>query len=263
MPNSLGPKNKKLEKKKPLILLAPLGKRKVALPPTEFGPFYRRTLKQTRKIRLFHTAPSVHIHSQKLGRRDKGRFVVGAGATVPGTNLLTNIAAEGPAFGFTRKFFRNIRRLIFNGQVRKTASGIHRPSGENGGGGTSIDAQGAAPATIVISRHILCRKIEIQHQLRQKHIGTQFAMNQETVLTNPTESRPGGETPFEQGRRVHKHPSLQLRVKVPLDKIKQRIQFGPEHIVIILTVSITRYFGKTLRQDGLGRLVIVEQRNHR
>src|SRR5690554_8187673 len=132
--------------------MVPLSITTAALPISYFASFYRRTLKQSGKIRSHDTASSGHIHSQQLGRRHKSRFVVGAGAAIPGTNLLTNVAAEGPAFGLTSKFFRNIRRLIFNGQVRKTAAGIYRSAGENGGGGTSIDAQGTAPASVCISR---------------------------------------------------------------------------------------------------------------
>ena len=142
----------------------------------------------------------------------------GRRATVPGTDVLADIAPENVAAD-TRAALFGDRAAEFDGEVGNTKARVYRVAlagvagaggpRHNCGGGARVDATAAGPAAV--RRRLVGGDFQGYEQLAQKKPGAGALMDEAGILADPSQARKPGVRAFEQRRGIHQHPGFKIR----------------------------------------------------
>src|SRR5680860_15154 len=139
-------------------------------------------------------------------RVEKG-FGVGFGESVPGANVLADIAAEGPIVEFALEFIGDFI-FKFDGKIGYTFAAIYNVGLDNGLGRTGVDAGRAGTAMIGYGSVIF--QIKIYDEFGDKVERTYLLGEQVAVLADPAKSAFGGPCLVQHRRRIDKRPTVDL-----------------------------------------------------
>ena len=118
---------------------------------------------------------------------------------VPWANLLADVATKHPLVHMGPNRFRN-GPTQFYGEIADALAAIHHVRLDNGTSGTGIQASRARAA--MVSDRTIGLKVKVQHHLRQKEVTPFVLVEEQAVLSNPTQPRPLSPSPFHDGRRT-------------------------------------------------------------
>lgn len=137
----------------------------------------------------------------------EGRFVVGRGLAVPGTDLLADVASEEAVAEEWGKCGVLVT-AEFDGLVGDTPPCVDDAGGDDGAGRTGVDAAGAGAAAVGNLCHGFRGNFRIDDQFPDKKVAAVTGVDEHAVLADPTESGPACPGPFKDGGRIGECPAV-------------------------------------------------------
>ena len=153
---------------------------------------------------------------------------------IPGTHVLTEVAAEYPTSGNLPDFLRK-RFFTFYRMVSNTTTGIHPMRGQRSSR-TGVHTTRTGATIRVLKRLAVTVKKQRGHNNSDKTKRPFPAMNQQRIFSNPPQSGPPCPLVFKHGSRIGKTTS-----RNPSQLLHQPPQTVFHHQVVILPISIAGY----------------------
>ncbi len=155
---------------------------------------------RVRKSASLRKKSSARRHRVLRRLRHKCGFVGCRDASIPGTHLLADIAAENP-ISDTRSQFRRDRTTLFDGQIADAARRVQNIGFDERGGRTGIQARSTRAAVISLLGGVVVEFL-VSEQSGQEEPASQLPVEQQGVLADPAQPGQLCELPFQQRRGI-------------------------------------------------------------
>src|ERR1043165_6369319 len=177
--------------------------------------------------------------------------------TIPGANVLANVAAVEPALSIFCNFTWNRRSAQLNRRVRDATVRVNDVRLDDCIGRAGFDAERASSAMVLHLLRVAIR-LKAQEQFPEEDPGAVGARDEVRVLAYPAKPCARGPGFVHQGLNVHANFSFRFRPSL-LNPREQGFQLVAHHVVIIITPGVTRNFSGRALAHVLVRRVIVER----
>ena len=178
---------------------------------------------------------------------------------VPGTDVLTNVAAEQPVTNSVPQF-RGDGAAMFNREIRNATASIQHVRSNKGVGRTGVEAARAGP-TVRRSLRIVVLQLAIDQQRREEEPASRPPVQQQSILPEPAQTGEPCEVSFEQRRGIDYSSRIATRLPL-LQKIPQQRKLLSQDVVIIPRARRVRrnlgrdFFDCIIRSRRTSRAVI-------